>query len=113
MKFKTFAAAVALGLVALAGTAQADDKGRGGTKLFCRWSNRHPSPSGWEGGRRPAEGAAVAGCCLASLPPCCEPGANHAANQKNLLLWWRYWLVGTASEPLRRRVAGGRRWPAY
>jgi len=23
---------------------------------------------------------------------------------KNLLLWWRYWLVGVASEPLRLRV---------
>ena len=46
-------------------TAKAEDKGRSGTKLFCRWSNRHPSPSGWEGGRKPGEGAAVAGCCLA------------------------------------------------
>jgi hypothetical protein len=45
--------------------------------------------------------------------PCCEAGANRAANQKNLLLGWRYWLVGAASEPLRLRVAGGRRWPAY
>ena len=32
---------------------------------------------------------------------------------KNLLLWWRYWLVGAASEPLWLRVAGERRWPAY
>jgi hypothetical protein len=31
---------------------------------------------------------------------------------KNLLLWWRYWLVGAASEPLWLRVAGERRWPA-
>jgi hypothetical protein len=31
---------------------------------------------------------------------------------KNLLLGWRYWLVGAASEPLRLRVAGERRWPA-
>ena len=23
---------------------------------------------------------------------------------KNLLLWWRYWLIGAASEPLRLRV---------
>jgi hypothetical protein len=45
--------------------------------------------------------------------PYCEAGANHAANRKNLLLGWRYWLVGAASEPLRLRVAGGRRWPAY
>ena len=41
MKFKTFAAAVALGLVALAGTAQADDKGTIGismpTKSSARW----------------------------------------------------------------------------
>jgi hypothetical protein len=46
-------------------------------------------------------------------PPCCEAGANRDANQKNLLLWWCYWLIGAASEPLRLRVAGGRRWPAY
>jgi hypothetical protein len=39
--------------------------------------------------------------------------ANRAANQKSLLLWWRYWLVGVASEPLRLRVAGSRRGPAY
>jgi hypothetical protein len=45
--------------------------------------------------------------------PCCEAGANRAANRKNLLLWWRYWLVGAASEPLRLRAAGERRWPAY
>jgi hypothetical protein len=44
---------------------------------------------------------------------CCEAGANRAANQINLLLGWRDWLVGAASEPLRLRVAGGRRWPAY
>ena len=55
---------------------------------------------------------------LTALPrrcqPCCEAAANRAANRKNLLLWWRYWLVGAASEPLRLRVlAGGRRWPAY
>ena len=114
-KFRHLAKHSSLFLVTPA--AKADDKRRGGTKLFCRWSNRHPSPSGWEGGRRPGEGAAVTGCCLASLPPCCEPGANHAANraanQKNLLLWWRYWLVGAASEPLWLRVAGERRWPAF
>ena len=33
--------------------------------------------------------------------PCCEAGANRAANQKNLLLGWRYWLVAAASEHLR------------
>lgn len=44
--------------------------------------------------------------------PCCEAGAR-AANRKNLLLWWRYRLVGAASEPLWLRVAGGRRGPAY
>jgi len=44
--------------------------------------------------------------------PCCEASANYVANRKNLLLWWRYWLVGAASEPLRLRVAGERRWPA-
>ena len=32
---------------------------------------------------------------------------------KNLLLGWRHRPVGAASEPLRLRVAGGRRWPAY
>jgi hypothetical protein len=32
---------------------------------------------------------------------------------KNFLIWWRYWLVGAASEPLRLRVAGEGRWPAY
>ena len=41
MKFKTIAAAVALGLVALAGTAQAEDKGTIGismpTKSSARW----------------------------------------------------------------------------
>ena len=53
---------------------------------------------------------------LTALPPFAkpvQPAANRAANQKNLLLWWRYWLVGAASEPLRLRVAGDRRWPAY
>jgi len=45
--------------------------------------------------------------------PDCPTAANCAANRKNLLLWWRYWLVGAASEPLRLRVTGGRRWPAY
>jgi len=53
---------------------------------------------------------------LTSLPrrcqPCCEAGATVLLTGKNLLLWWRYWLVGAASEPLRLRVAGGRRWPA-
>ena len=44
--------------------------------------------------------------------PCCEAGPNRAANQKNLLLGWRDWLVGAASEPLRLRMAGERRWPA-
>ena len=44
---------------------------------------------------------------------CCEAGANRAANQINLLLGWRDWLVGAASEPLRLRVVGERRWPAY
>ena len=34
---------------------------------------------------------------------CCEAGANRAANQINLLLGWRDWLVGAASEPLRLR----------
>jgi len=33
--------------------------------------------------------------------PCCEAGANLAANQNNLLLGWGDWLVGAASEPLR------------
>jgi hypothetical protein len=46
------------------------------------------------------------------LPPCCEPGATVLLTEKNLLLWWCYWLVGAASEPLRLRVAGERRWPA-
>jgi hypothetical protein len=114
LKFRHLAKHSSLFLVTPA--AKADDKRRGGTKLFCRSSNRHPSPSGWEGGRRPGGGAAVTGSCLASLPPCCEPGANHAANraanQNNLLLWRRYWLVGSASEPLWLRVAGERRWPA-
>lgn len=32
---------------------------------------------------------------------------------KNLLLGWRHRPVGAASEPLRLRVTGGRRWPAY
>ena len=31
---------------------------------------------------------------------------------KNLLLGWRHWPVGAASEPLRLRVAGERRWPS-
>ena len=58
---------------------------------------------------------------LTALPrrcqPYCEAGATVLLTvlltQKNLLLGWRYWLVGAASEPLRLRVAGGRRWPAY
>ena len=59
---------------------------------------------------------------LTALPrrcqPYCEAGATVLLTvlltEKNLLLWWRYWLVGAASEPLRlARVAGGRRWPAY
>ncbi len=37
--------------------------------------------------------------------PCCQP--------KSLLLWWRCWLVGAASEPLWLRVVGGRCLPAY
>jgi hypothetical protein len=32
--------------------------------------------------------------------------------EKNLLLWWRYRLVGAAFEPLWLRVVGERRWPA-
>lgn len=55
----------------------------------------------------------------------CEPvlprRGNSVANSvltvlltgKNLLLGWRCWFVGAASEPLRLRVAGGRRWLAY
>ena len=39
--------------------------------------------------------------------------AKSAANRKNFLIWWRYWLVGAASEPLRLCVAGEGRWPAY
>jgi len=54
---------------------------------------------------------------LTALPrrcqPYCEAGATVLLTEKNLLLGWRYWLVGAASEPLRLRVAGGRRWPAY
>ena len=58
---------------------------------------------------------------LTALPrrcqPYCEAGATVLLTvlltQKNLLLGWRYWLVGAASEPLRLCVAGGRRWPAY
>ena len=53
---------------------------------------------------------------LTALPrrcqPCCEAGATVLLTEKNLLLGWRHWLVGVASEPLRLRVAGGRRWPA-
>ncbi len=54
---------------------------------------------------------------LTALPhrcqPCCEAGATVLLTEKNLLLGWRYWFVRAASEPLRLRVAGGRRWPAY
>ena len=47
---------------------------------------------------------------LTALPrrcqPYCEAGATVLLTvlltQKNLLLGWRYWLVGAASEPLRR-----------
>jgi hypothetical protein len=53
------------------------------------------------------------GCYLANCHLVANPVLTVAANQKNLLLGWRYWLVGVASEPLRLRVAGGRRWPAY
>ena len=49
--------------------------------------------------------------------PYCEAGATVLLTvlltQKNLLLGWRYWLVGAVSEPLRLRVVGGSRWPAY
>ena len=56
----------------------------------------------------------VANRVASPLPTLLRPAAaNRAANRKNLLLWWRYWLVGAASEPLRLRVAGERRWPAY
>ena len=44
---------------------------------------------------------------LTVLPRRCQPFCQP----KKLLLWWRYWLVGAASEPLRLRVAGERRWP--
>ena len=58
---------------------------------------------------------------LTALPrrcqPYCEAGATVLLTVlltgKNLLLGWRHRPVGAASEPLRLRVAGGRRWPAY
>jgi hypothetical protein len=58
---------------------------------------------------------------LTLLPRRCQPYCDAGATvlltvlltQKNLLLGWRYWLVGAVSEPLRLRVAGERRWPAY
>ena len=42
-----------------------------------------------------------------------KPVLTMLPTEKNLLLWWRYWLVGAASEPLRLCVAGEGRWPAY
>jgi hypothetical protein len=41
-----------------------------------------------------------------------KPVLTMLPTGKNLLLWWRYWLVRAASEPLWLRVAGERRWPA-
>src|ERR1035438_5931241 len=32
--------------------------------------------------------------------------AKCAANRKNFLIWWRYWLVGAAAETLRRWAGG-------
>ena len=45
--------------------------------------------------------------------PVANPVLTVLLTGKNLLLGWRHWPVGAASEPLRLRVAGGRRWLAY
>ena len=44
--------------------------------------------------------------------PVAPPLLTVLLTEKNLLLWWRFWLVEAASEPLWLRVAGERRWPA-
>ena len=47
------------------------------------------------------------------LPPCCEPGANRAANQKTCFYGGVAGLSGRRPGLLWLRVAGDRRWPAY
>ena len=55
----------------------------------------------------------VASPVASPSPTCCEAVLTVLLTGKNLLLWWRHWLVGAASELLRLRMAGERRWPAY
>ena len=44
---------------------------------------------------------------------CCEAGATVLPTKKTCFYGGVTGLSGRASEPLRLRMAGGRRWPAY